>query len=285
MKEAQFVVITGLSGAGKSLAIRCFEDMGFFCVDNIPPILVPKFTELCAQSKVQRGALVSDLRGGEFFNDLFESLKVLESAQVSYEILFLEATDEVLVRRFSETRRKHPLTSGRVLDGIRKERKLLQEIRGRADRILDTSNLSPRKLRDEIVATYGSDRKSEQTLYVNFVSFGYKYGIPLDADLVFDVRFLPNPYYVNGLHALTGNHEAVREYVLKWTETGHLLEKLRDLLGFLVPQYAKEGKSQLTVAIGCTGGRHRSVIIANELAEFVRTTHFAVRVQHRDLRK
>ncbi|BAS27140.1 RNase adapter RapZ [Limnochorda pilosa] len=281
----QFILVTGLSGAGKSEAIHAFEDLGFFCVDNLPPALIPKFAELCLQSqgRITRVALVCDIRGGLFFQNLFEALKELEQLSIHYQILFLEASDDVLVRRFKETRRRHPLVGeeGTVLEGIRKERKVLDELRGRATVILDTSHLTGRELRSEIAERYGGE--PNRRMVTTLVSFGYKHGIPLDSDLVLDVRFLPNPHYVESLKQLTGNDARVEEYVLRWPAAQRFLQEAERFLSFLVPHYVQEGKSHLVVGVGCTGGQHRSVVIANRLADFLRSQGYPVVVEHREL--
>src|SRR5690606_19717192 len=257
------VVITGMSGAGKTVAVQSLEDLGFFCIDNLPPILLPKFVELLERSKgkLRKAALVIDLRGREFFSSLFESLDTLEKHRIHYQILFLEASDQALVRRHKETRRRHPLYRvGTPLDGILQERKLLEEIKGRAHHIIDTSHLKPSQLKEKIAARFG--RSEQEQMTVTFLSFGFKYGVPIDVDLVFDVRFLPNPHYVKSLRPHTGKDADVYEYVMKWEETRKFVDKLKDLLAFLLPHYHREGKTQLVVGIGCTGGKHRSVAIA-----------------------
>lgn len=287
MENIRFVIITGQSGAGKSQAIRSFEDLGYFCIDNLPPLLIPKFAELAAQSdgKINRIALVSDIRGGEFFSSLYEALQMLEGIGFDYEILFLEADDDVLIRRFKETRRRHPLASlGSIAEGIREEKKLLAEIRPRADKIIDTTNLSPQNLKEEINALYAPDSEQENIL-ITLVAFGFKYGTPLDADLVFDVRFLPNPHYVEHLRPLTGNDEGVKEYIWKWSITHKFFQKLVDLIQFLVPCYIKEGKPQLVIAIGCTGGKHRSVSVVNELEKILSGKNYRVIKEYRDISK
>lgn len=283
MKEPRIVIITGLSGAGKSEAMKAFEDLGFFCVDNLPPVLIPKFAELCAQSggRINKIALVIDVRGRDFFNSVTSSLEFLEEIGFAYEILYLEAREDVLVRRFKESRRRHPLTpEGGILEGIREETEMLHELKGKATMILDTTDLSVRQLRERIAKKFGPSR--EESLLITLVSFGFRHGIPLDADLVFDVRFLPNPNYVDYLRELDGNSPEVAKYVLRWPVTNRFLAKTRDLLAFLIPHYIKEGKPQLIIAIGCTGGRHRSVTIANRLADFLRTKGYQVTVNHRD---
>jgi len=283
-ESIRFVIITGFSGAGKSETIKCFEDLGYFCVDNLPPVLIPKFAELCAQSggRINRIALVSDIRGGSFFDDVFEALETLEQNGFTYEIVFLEAREEILIRRFKESRRKHPLSNtGSISDGIRAERQKLEQIRGKASVIVDTSELNTRGLRDLINRNYENQPQQEKML-ITMISFGFKKGLPLDADLVFDVRFLPNPFYVESLKELDGNCDEVANYVLKWPMTARFLSKLYDFIDFLTPQYVKEGKANLIIGIGCTGGRHRSVTIANKLGEYLRARGYLVSVNHRD---
>ncbi len=281
----RFVIITGLSGAGKSYAIKCFEDMGYFCVDNLPTTLIPTFAELCAQStrEIRRIALGVDVREGEYLVHLVEILRELRVKGYPTEVLFLEAGDETLVRRYHETRRRHPLAGeGNVLEGIRAERKAMADLREIADRIIDTSALTVHQLKELLVETYGREGV-RPTLSVTLVSFGYRSGIPYDADLVFDCRFLPNPHFVEGLKSLDGRDPAVREFVLGHAESRHLLDRLRDLLGFLVPFYRREGKAYLTIAIGCTGGRHRSVALVEELRGFFEELGVPPTVTHRDL--
>lgn len=280
----KFVIITGLSGAGKSQAMKSMEDLGFYCVDNLPPSLIPKFAELCFHAKgdIEKIALVIDIRGGRFFDDLFESLDTIEKMGYAYEILFLEASDEVLIKRFKETRRNHPLSpEGRIIEGIEAERQKLSQLKSRAKHIIDTSNLTSSQLKEEIRKIYVEGLKSEN-LTISILSFGFKKGIPLDADLVFDVRFLPNPHYIDTLRDFTGDDPEVREYVMKWPESIAFVEKLKDLLFFLIPYYIKEGKSQLVIAIGCTGGKHRSVTVANILYESLLEKGYRVTINHRD---
>jgi len=283
----QFILVTGLSGAGKSEAMHAFEDLGYFCVDNMPPALISKFAELCLQSqgRITQVALVCDIRGGLFFQSLFEALQELEAMNIHYQILFLEASDEVLVRRFKETRRRHPLVGaeGTVLDGIRKEREALDELRGRATMILDTSHLTGRELRAQIAERFGGE--PARRMVTTVISFGYKHGIPLDSDLVFDVRFLPNPHYVQSLKELTGNDPQVEEYVLRWPAAQKFLQETERYLAFLLPHYVQEGKTHLVIAIGCTGGQHRSVVMANRLADFLRSQGYPVVVEHREIDK
>lgn len=280
----KFVIITGLSGAGKSQAMKSMEDIGFYCVDNLPPSLIPKFADLCfhAQGDIERSALVIDIRGGKFFNDLFESLETLKKQGYKYEILFLEASDEVLIKRFKETRRSHPLNPhGRIIDGISAEREKLSELKKKADYIIDTSNLTSAHLKEEVKKIFSEGNKIEN-LTIAIESFGFKRGILLEADLVFDVRFLPNPHYIEPLRDFTGNDKNVRDYVMKWPESIKFVEKLLDMVEFLIPFYIKEGKTQLVIAIGCTGGRHRSVTIANVLYEALKEKGHRVTINHRD---
>lgn len=282
----RFVIVTGLSGAGKTEATRSLEDLGYFCVDNLPPTLIPKFAEACVQSegKIDKVALVIDIRGGIFFDDLFESLIYLKENEFKYEILFLEASDEVLVKRFKESRRSHPLSpDGRVITGIDQERKKLRELKDRADNIIDTSKYAIKDLREKLNLFYGNGKEMEQNLSITVLSFGFKYGIPVDSDLVFDVRFIPNPFYIPDLKPFSGNDEPVRNYVLSQTETQGFLSRIEDMLKFLIPNYVKEGKRQLIVAIGCTGGRHRSVAIANEINMKLNASGFKSSIDHRDV--
>jgi len=283
--EIRFVIITGLSGAGKSYAIRCFEDMGYFCVDNLPTMLIPTFAELCTQSTrtIRRIALGVDIREGEYLDHLIEILGELRARGHPTEVLFLEASEEALIRRYHETRRRHPLAgSGTVLDGIRMERERLAHLREIADRVIDTSHITVHQLKEALVESYGHP-ESRPGLGVTLVSFGYKYGLPYDADLVLDCRFLPNPFFVEPLKASDGRHPAVREFVFGHPEGAELLRKVRDLLGYLLPRYQKEGKAYLTVAVGCTGGRHRSVALVEELRAFLEAQGFPPTVVHRDV--
>jgi len=283
----QFVVITGQSGAGKSEAIRCFEDMGYFCVDNLPPTLISRMAELCLipGSNIKKVALVIDVRGGEFFNDLQQELVNLEKNGVPYSILFLQASDEVLFNRFKETRRRHPLApEGSVSVGIKEERQLLEALKGNADIVMDTSEILANDLRDQI-RTYFLGLEKQKTLFVTIVSFGYKYGAPVDADLVIDVRFLPNPHYIDELKDFTGKDEQIRNFVLERTETKEFIDKFFDLLAFILPYYVKEGKSYLTIALGCTGGTHRSVTLTEETGDFLKKKGYNVAIRHRDLGK
>ncbi len=281
----KFVIITGLSGAGKSQAIRLLEDAGYFCVDNLPPALVPKFAELCAQSggKITKVALVMDIRGGEFFGALHDALAYLRYHEWPHEMLFLEATDEILIRRFKETRRRHPLSAeGSIQDGIRQEREALKPLRERADKVIDTSALTPAELKYELQSLFlkGDDA---QSCLVRAVSFGYKHGLPLDADFVFDCRFLPNPFYVPELRHLTGLDAAIREFVMKDPHAAEYLALIYKVLVFVLPHCIKEGKAQVVVALGCTGGKHRSVAMVESLREVLHQGRHRVLVEHRHI--
>lgn len=285
-KETQMVIITGMSGAGKTVAIQSFEDLGFFCVDNLPPTLLPKFLELMKDSgnKMNKVALVMDLRGREFFEHLFKALDDLaDTSWVTPEILFLDADDAILVSRYKETRRSHPLApSGLPMEGIKLERELLDDLKGRAQIIYKTSNMKPRELREKILHEFSVNKQSIFT--VNVMSFGFKHGLPIDADLVFDVRFLPNPHYIEHMRPKTGLDEEVSNYVLKWNETNKFLEKVTDLLAFMLPHYKREGKSQLVIAIGCTGGQHRSVALTEYIANHFKED-YNTRITHRDIER
>lgn len=282
----EFIIVTGLSGAGKTQVVKCLEDLGYFCVDNLPPTLIPKFADACSQSagKIEKIALVLDIRGRGFFDDINESITYLDTEGYNYSVLFLEAADDILVKRYKESRRKHPLSpEGRIIDGIRVEREKLSDLRERADNIVDTTKLSVWKLRDKISEIYGEEGQIETSIMVTVLSFGFKYGIPVDSDLVFDVRFLPNPYYIPELKKYSGMDKQIKDYVLSFNETKEFTNKLVDLLDFLIPQYKKEGKRQLILSIGCTGGRHRSVSIANRIYEMLNHKGYNVNVDHRDI--
>ena len=283
----RFIIVTGLSGAGKSEATNALEDMGYFCVDNLPPKLIKKFAEVCKQSQgsIDKVALVMDIRGGIFFDDLFESLSELSKEQFQYEILFLDTSDEVLVKRFKEKRRSHPLApGGRVITGIELERQKLREVKDKADVIIDTSKYAIKDLREEMARKFGDKEMPEKQMAITILSFGFKYGIPVDSDLVFDVRFIPNPFYIPELKPFSGNDEPVKNYVMEQTETQTFLQKANDMFEFLIPNYQKEGKRQLIISIGCTGGRHRSVAIANSIYETLRANNHDVYVEHRDIK-
>ncbi len=283
----RFIIITGISGAGKSMVAKYLEDAGFFCIDNLPPLLMPKISEIFRQSygKMDKIAFVIDIRGGELLNDFFPGLEELKQAGHTYEILFMEASDRVVIKRYKETRRAHPLAQeGRLMRGIIEERRVLQKIKDKADYVIDTSNLTPRQLKEEITNIIGENKKYTG-LIINLISFGFKYSIPIECDLVFDVRFIPNPFYIESMKRLSGKNDAVRNYVLEMKETQDFLTKLADMLDFLIPNYIKEGKSQLVIGIGCTGGRHRSVAIADAVYKILQDKNHRVVVEHRDIEK
>lgn len=283
--EGPFTIITGLSGAGRSEAAKALEDLGYFVVDNLPPALLPKLAELAARPGGPGGrvAIVVDARGGVFFGELSKALEELDELGISYRILFLEASDEELVNRYEATRHRHPLApADRVVEGIRKERLMMEGLRGEADLIIDTTGMGPHELRQRLREAF-SDLPPEQGLQVSLVSFGFKYGTPRDADLVLDVRFLPNPHWVDELRPLPGTDPRVRTYVRGQQTYREFMRRLRALLGFMVPGFVAEGKSYLTVAVGCTGGRHRSVVVVEDLATFFRDKGLAATVMHRDL--
>lgn len=285
----EIVIITGMSGAGKSLAIRAFEDMGFFCIDNLPPQFLPKIAELASASndKISKIVAVVDIRGGDLFDDFKDVLNDLKKGNYNFKLLFLDAQDSVLIQRYKETRRKHPLSfesDGSILEAIQKEREKLGDIKRYADFIIDTSAFSPKDLKEKLFEIF-STQKSQETMLITVMSFGFKYGLPLDADLVFDVRFIPNPFYVDELKHKTGKEKEVKEYVLKWDVTKEFLQKLFDLVLFLIPNYAEEGKGQLVIAVGCTGGKHRSVAVAEELFDLIKSKGYRASIFHRDIEK
>ncbi len=284
----EFVIVTGLAGAGKSRALHALEDIDFYCVDNIPPTLIPIFYDLCMQSKneLPKVAVVTDSRGGKTFKELPEQLDWMKADNKKFQILFLDCDDDVLLRRYKETRRKHPLADmeNDSLDQcVRTDRELLMPLRARADYLVDTSHVSPMELKEQITGLFQEEGKS--SLVVQFLSFGFKYGSPGEADLMFDVRCLPNPYYIDELRKQTGLQKPVRDYVLSFSDTHTLIEKLEDLLCFLLPLYEKEGKRRLMVAIGCTGGKHRSVTLAEHLYKTFSDNTRRTMVTHRDVRK
>ncbi|MEN6413910.1 MAG: RNase adapter RapZ [Veillonellales bacterium] len=286
MDNFRLVIVTGMSGAGKTQVVRAMEDLGYFCVDNLPPALIPKFAELCSQSagQVSKIALVVDIRGREFFDTLVQVLEDMEKQGYMYEMLFLEASDETLIRRYKETRRRHPMAPhGRISEGIARERERVEHVRGRATHIIDTSDLSTANLKEKIIALFGGEKETER-MTITVVSFGFKYGVPLDADMVFDVRFLPNPFYVESLRRKSGIEPEVGDYIWKWPITQQFMEKLAGLVDFLVPNYIREGKSQLIIAIGCTGGLHRSVFVAHKIYEGLRSKGYKVNIEHRDIK-
>jgi UPF0042 nucleotide-binding protein len=281
---AEYLIITGLSGAGRSTAADTLEDRGWLVIDNLPPALIPKVSELVARpgSEKEKVVLVSGRGGAEYVDELTAAIEQLREAGNHVGVLFLEASDEVLVRRFKGTRRRHPVTAGSVAEGIARERDVLQAIKRQADVVVDTSELNVHQLRDRVVELFeGSDTAGG--MQTSVVSFGYKNGIPLEADLVLDCRFLPNPHWVDELRPKTGLDEAVRDYVMAQPDTKDFLHRLDDLLDLVLPGYAKEGKSYLTIAVGCTGGRHRSVVLAQEIARSIQAHGFEPSVHHRDL--
>ncbi|MGN1180632.1 MAG: RNase adapter RapZ [Suilimivivens sp.] len=282
----RFVVVTGMSGGGKSTALRMLEDAGFYCVDNLPVPLIEKFVELIAMpnSEVNKVALGLDVRVDQPFEDAQKVLEKLKENGYSFEILFMEANDQALLKRYKETRRMHPLSpEGRVEDGIFKERKILEDIRNKADYVIDTSKLLTRELKEEIDRIF-IQNEEYNSLMVTILSFGFKHGIPADADLVFDVRFLPNPFYIEELKYKTGNDKEVQDYVMSFPEAEIFIDKLCDMLGFLIPNYVKEGKYQLVIGIGCTGGKHRSVTLANRLYSRMKNKgNYGLKIAHRDV--
>ena len=282
----RFVIVTGMSGGGKSTALRMLEDVGFYCVDNLPVPLIEKFVELIAMpnSEVGKVALGLDVRADQPFEDAQKVLEKLKENGYSFEILFMEASDQVLLKRYKETRRMHPLSpDGRVEDGILKERKILQDIRSKADYVIDTSKLLTRELKEEIDRIFVKNEEYN-SLMITILSFGFKHGIPADADLVFDVRFLPNPFYIDELKYKTGNDKEVQDYVMSFPEAETFIDKLCDMLSFLIPNYVKEGKYQLVLGIGCTGGKHRSVTLANRLYSRLKNKgNYGLKIAHRDV--
>jgi len=284
----QLVIVTGMSGAGKTLAIRAFEDMGYFCVDNLPPNLLPSLRQTCEEHAGHGGdvAAVVDVRSGELFPELAQMLPELSSDYKRARILFLDASDEVLIQRFKETRRRHPLFDkcNGILDSIAVERRMLVDLKEVADKIIDTSGLDPNRLKSEIVTYFGTD-SADAGLIVTVTSFGFKWGLPLDADLVLDVRFLINPHYAQDMRPYDGRDQPVHEYVMNDDRTREFMRRLQDLIEFSLPQYENEGKAYLNVAIGCTGGRHRSVVIANELGVYFRNKGYRTIIDHRDVGK
>ncbi|MBE5882030.1 MAG: RNase adapter RapZ [Lachnospiraceae bacterium] len=284
----RFVVVTGMSGGGKQTAMKMLEDIGFYCVDNLPVPLVPTFAELLIQpgSEITKVAVGLDIRSDQVFGDIMKALGQLEEMSVSYEILFMDASDNVLLKRYKESRRMHPIDGhGPIEESIRKERELLKEIHEKADYIFDTSSLLTRELKEELDRIFVRN-EAYNSLMITIMSFGFKNGIPLDADLVFDVRFLPNPFYIDELKTKTGNDKEVYDYVMSFEEAGGFLEKLTDMLEFLVPNYVKEGKYRLVIGIGCTGGKHRSVTLANALYENMKNKgNYGLTLVHKDINR
>ena len=285
----RFVIVTGMSGAGKSTALKMLEDVGYFCVDNLPIPLVPRLGELLMvpSTEINKIALGLDVRSGQSFSEMETALSKLDAMKISYEVLFLDASDNVLVKRYKETRRTHPLAGpDRIDQGIRRERKELEFLRKRSTWLIDTSRMLTRELKKEINRIF-VENKEYKNLYITVLSFGFKYGIPSDADLVFDVRFLPNPYYIEELRPKSGNDSEVRDYVMNNEKAGEFLKKLVDMIRFLIPNYIAEGKTQLVIAVGCTGGKHRSVTLANELFRVLQKEEadYGIKIEHRDIEK
>lgn len=283
----EITIITGLSGAGKSVAIKSMEDLGYFCVDNLPPSLLLKMVELGSQSDagLEHLAVGIDVRGGEFFEDLSESLDELDRGGVPYRIVFLEADDETLIKRFKETRRSHPIhATGGISESIARERELLQALRGRADIVIDSSRINVHQLREQLMNQYRSEGE-EVPLEISLVSFGYKHGLPLDADMVFDVRFLPNPFWMDDLRELDGSDPRVRDYVMSSRESAEFLDRVLELAQFLKDKFFREGRRYITLAMGCTGGQHRSVVLVEELASRLLASDWSVNVRHRDVHR
>lgn len=282
----RFVVVTGMSGGGKSIALKLLEDMGFYCVDNLPVPLIDKFFELISVpgSEITKVALGLDVRADQSFASVEKVLENVKANGYSYELLFMDASDAVLLKRYKESRRMHPLShDGRIEDGIRRERETLQNVKKKADYVIDTSRLLTRELKEELDRIFVQNEEYN-SLMITVMSFGFKHGIPADADLVFDVRFLPNPFYIDDLKHQTGNDKPVQDYVMSFEEAGVFLDKLSDMIRFLIPNYIKEGKYQLVIAIGCTGGKHRSVTLANELYKRLKDKgNYGLTIQHRDV--
>ncbi len=282
----KFLIVSGMSGAGKSKAASILEDFGFYCVDNMPVMLIPNFAEICManKGKYDKVALVTDVRGGETFDKLFQSLDKLEEMGCPYEIVYMEASPETIIHRYKETRRMHPLGTPctSLEDAVRDERQLLKSVRKRATYIIDTTALSAAKLRDQLRQLFASEAPAAQ-MTVNVISFGYKYGIPIEADLVLDVRFLPNPFYIDELRSKCGLDKEVYDFVFRFQQTQDFMKYLERLIAFLLPLYSEEGKSVLVIAVGCTGGQHRSVAVTRALAEFVRRKGYQAAESHRDM--
>ncbi|TJX15219.1 RNase adapter RapZ [Tissierella creatinini] len=282
----EFLVITGMSGAGKSQAMKVAEDMNYYCMDNLPPALLSKFAELCQESKkeIEKVAVVVDIRGGEFFSSLFTGLEELSNMGIGFKILFLDSADEVLIKRYKELRRPHPLApDGSLIYGITEEREMLKEVKNNSNYILDTSKLTLGMLREEMAHILGEGGE-KRNISVSITSFGFKHGILLDGDLIFDVRFIPNPYYISELKEHSGKTGDVKNYVFKWPQTNIFITKVIDMLEYLIPYYVVEGKTQLVVGIGCTGGFHRSVAMSERIAEILKSNGHRVIINHRDLK-
>lgn len=284
----RLLIITGMSGAGKSQVVDFLEDQNWFCIDNLPPALILKFTQLWQPSEESHPnvALVVDVRGGEFFGDFLEELRKLDERHISYELLFLDSNDETLIKRYKEGRRRHPLASkGRLVDSLKQEREALANIKFRATYYIDTSLLTPKKLRSQVETLVLEGQDLSDSFSVTILSFGFKYGLPLDVDMVFDVRFLPNPYYVEELRLQTGEDPEVQNYIAQWPETEQYWVKMLDLIEFVLPQYMKEGRKQIVIGIGCTGGQHRSVYLSCRLFEILQKKNYKVILSHRDVKR
>ena len=284
MEQNRFVIITGMSGAGKTQVLRTLEDLNYFCVDNLPVMLLPKFTELSRQTPGRNTAMVIDTRGGDAFSSLVEIMDEMHANGFDFEVLFLDADDATLIRRYKETRRRHPMEKGRysLAESVSLERNLMADVKSRATNIIDTSRYSNSLLKEEIGRLFG-DENSAPGMLIVVQSFGFKYGLPLDSDLVLDARFLPNPFYEAELKKLTGNDQPVQDFLNKYPQTYEFIKMECEMLDYLIPKYEKEGKSQLVISIGCTGGQHRSVYIANNIYNYLRLKYHQVELRHREL--
>jgi len=283
----EFLIVSGLSGAGKSTVMSVLEDSGFFCVDNLPPVLIPKFAEvsMAGNRAYERVAMACDIRGGETFDGLFDALDALKAMQFNYKILFVDADTETIIKRYKETRRSHPLMTENMtlVDAVEREREIMEPVRCRADFIIKTSALPAKKLRDQVLDLFAPEGKKRHEMSIAVTSFGFKYGVPMEADLVFDVRFLPNPFYIEELRHQTGLDAGVRDYVFGYQQTQEFMVHLCGMIDFLLPHFAEEGKSALVIAIGCTGGHHRSVAVTHALAEHIRAMGYEAGENHRDM--
>ncbi|MDE6955274.1 MAG: RNase adapter RapZ [Oscillospiraceae bacterium] len=283
----EFLIVSGLSGAGKSTVMSILEDSGFFCVDNLPPVLIPKFAEVClaGMGSYERVAMVCDIRAGEQFDGLFQAMDTLKAMEFRYKVLFVDADTAAIIQRYKETRRSHPLLAetGSLSKAVERERAAMEPLRARADYIITTTTLPVRKLRGQVLDMFAPHRNTVSEMSISVTSFGFKYGIPLEADLVFDVRFLPNPFYVAELRPLTGLDKGVADYVFATPSAQELMEHLRGLMDFLLPHFVEEGKSALVIAVGCTGGRHRSVAVTHALCEYIQGLGYGAGETHRDM--
>ena len=283
----EFLIVSGLSGAGKSTVMSILEDSGFFCVDNLPPVLIPKFAEVClaGMGSYERVAMVCDIRAGEQFDGLFQAMDTLKAMEFRYKVLFVDADDAAIIKRYKETRRSHPLLAemGGLAQAVERERAAMEPLRARADYIITTTTLPVRKLRGQVLDMFAPHRNTVSEMSISVTSFGFKYGIPLEAGLVFDVRFLPNPFYVAELRPLTGLDKGVADYVFATPSAQELMEHLRGLMDFLLPHFVEEGKSALVIAVGCTGGRHRSVAVTHALCEYIQGLGYGAGETHRDM--